>query len=178
MVGTAPSVSPGGVAVSWLNPEWVRTDAIVFLKFTAVGTPKPKARPRTVKNKHTGEIQTYTPDDTVSWEGNIGWQAKQALAALHQMHPGQFDVLPLANRLMIQLRFNIKRPQSLPKKVLYPMKSRPGDIDNLDKCVLDALQNVGVIRDDCQVTDLDSMKRFADQDHPEGVEIQITGWLS
>lgn len=177
MVGTAPQVSPGGVAASWLDPEFIRTDSLAFLKFTAVGTPKPKARPRTVRNKHTGFVMTYTPDETVSWEGAVEWQAKQALASMSVHNPDQYDCFPLAGRLMFNLRFNVKRPVSLPKNVVFPMKSRPGDIDNLAKSVLDALQNVGIIKDDCQVTDLSAVKRFADQDHPEGVEIELTGWL-
>lgn len=172
-----PFVSPGGIAAAWLRPEWVRTDSLVFLRFTAVGTPKPKARPRTVRNKDTGFVTTYTPDATVSWEGAIGWQAKQALAMLMLDHPGQFDVLPIKGRIMLSLRFNVKRPKSLPKKVEYPMSMRPGDLDNLEKSVLDALQNVGIIENDCTVTDLDSCKRFADHDHPEGVEIELTGWI-
>lgn len=177
MVGTASQVSAGGVAVSWLNPEWIRTDTLIFFKFTAVGTPKPKARPRTVRNKDTGFVTTYTPDETVSWEDTIAWQAKQALAAMMMEHPNEYDVLPVKGRIMMNIRFNVKRPKSLPKKVEYPMKARPGDIDNLDKCVLDALQKVGVIENDCTVTDMDSCKRFANENHPEGVEIELTGWI-
>lgn len=177
MGGAAPSVSPGGVAASWLNPEWIRTNSLIFFKFTAVGTPKPKARPRTVRNKETGFVTTYTPDATVSWEDTIAWQAKQALAAMMMDHPGEYDVLPIKGRVVVSLRFNVKRPVSLPKKVQYPMTSRPGDLDNLEKCVLDALQKVGVIENDKTVTDMDSCKRFADENHPEGVEIELTGWL-
>lgn len=177
MVGTAPQVSPGGVAATWLQPEWVRTDSLVFLRFTAVGTPKPKARPRVVRNKETGFVQTYTPDETVSWENAIGWQAKQVMSMLMLDFPGQIDMFPLTGRIMVNLRFNVKRPKTLPKKVEYPMKNRPGDIDNLDKAVLDALQSVGIIENDCTVTDLDSCKRFADDRHPEGVEIELTGWI-
>jgi len=177
MVGAAPSVSPGGVAASWLNPEWIRGDSVVFFKFTAVGTPKPKARPRTVRNKETGFVTTYTPDATVSWEDTIAWQAKQALAAMMVDHPGEYDVLPLKGRIMMNLRFNLKRPVSTPKKVEYPMSSHKGDLDNLEKSVLDALQKVGIIDDDKTVTDMDSRKRFADDNHPEGVEIELTGWI-
>lgn len=177
MVGAASQISASGVAASWLNPEWIRTDTLIFFKFTAVGTPKPKARPRTVRNKDTGFVHTFTPDATVSWEDTIAWQAKQALAAMMVDHPGEYDVLPLTGRIMVNLRFNVKRSASLPKKVQFPMKSRPGDLDNLEKSALDALQKVGVIQDDKTVTDLDSCKRFADQDHPEGVEIELTGWL-
>lgn len=188
MVRTSSPVAEGGqpdrapaasrtTGSDWLNPDWVRTDRLAFFKFTAVGTPKAKARPRVVRNKNTGLSQTYTPVQTVNWEGAIGWQAKQALTRMVIGHPGEFDVLPLAGRLVVGLRFNIGRPKSLPKSVEYPVKTRPGDLDNMAKAVLDALQAVGIIKDDCQVTDMDAVKRFADEDHPEGVEIQLTAWL-
>jgi len=176
MGGAAPQVSPGGVAASWLKPEWIRTNSLIFFKFTAVGTPKPKARARTVRDKN-GAIMTFTPDSTVNWEDTIAWQAKQALAAMMMDHPGEYDVLPIKGRIVVSLRFNVKRPASLPKKVQYPMTSRPGDLDNLEKCVLDALQKVGIIENDKTVTDMDSCKRFADAEHPEGVEIELTGWF-
>lgn len=52
-----------------------------------------------------------------------------------------------------------------------------GDVDNLVKCIFDALQNVRVIGDDKTVTDMTVSKRFADADHPEGVQVTLTGWL-
>lgn len=130
-----------------------------------------------MRNKETGFVTTFTPDQTVSWEDTIAWQAKQALASLAVYHPGEYDCLPFTGRIMVTLRFNVKRPKSLPKKVLYPLNTRPGDLDNLEKSVLDALQKVHVIENDSTVTDMDSCKRFADDQHPEGVEIQLTAWL-
>lgn len=124
-----------------------------------------------------GEVHTFTPDATVTWEQAVEWQAKQALAHLAVHHPGEYECLPLAGRLMFDLQFNIRRPASLPKKVQFPMNSRPGDIDNLAKSVLDALQNVQIIRDDRQVTDLIATKRFADAQNPEGVVVELTAWV-
>lgn len=161
---------------SWVTPQWSRAGSLAEFKFVALGTPKPKARPRTVRNVHTGFVQTYTPDATVSWEQAIAWQAKQALAWMEVNHPGEVGTyLPFSQRLMCDMQFNMARPKSLPKKVLYPRSG--GDIDNLAKSVLDALQNVNVIADDKTVTDISVTKRFATVEHPEGVEITLTGWL-
>lgn len=76
---------------------------------------------------------------------------------------------------MVDMRFNVKRSASTPKKILYPMKG--ADVDNLCKSVLDALQNVNCLQDDKTVTDISACKRFADVDHPEGVEVEMTVWL-
>lgn len=174
MGGEVSQVTAG----SWLRPEWINTGEVVVFSFTATGTPKPKQRPRTVRNKNTGFVQTFTPDTTVAWESAVAWQAKQALAWVEVNHPGEVGAcLPFAKRVMVRMRFNIARPKSLPKKEQYPLNARSGDVDNLAKSVLDALQNVNVLEDDKRVTDADCYKRFADAEHPEGVEVEITAWL-
>lgn len=180
MVGPLPSLaedSPAAGGNTWLKPEWCRIGSVVEFRFTALGTPAPKARPRTVRNKQTNQVSTYTPEATVNWEQAVAWQAKQALSALAVMHPGEYDCLPIKGRLVVDLQFHVKRAASLPKKVKYPMNSRPGDIDNLAKSVLDALQTVRIIEDDKTVTDLSCSKRFADDQNPEGVLITLTGWI-
>lgn len=162
------------VPAGYLQPTWFRAGNACSFGFTALGTPKPKARPRVVRNAKTGFTQTFTPDATVNWEQAIGWQVKQALAWIHINHPGELE-LPWTGRVMVDMRFNIKRPASTSKKVEYPMKG--ADIDNLVKCVLDGLQNVNVLSDDKIVTDINGYKRFADPDHPEGVEVELTVWM-
>lgn len=92
-------------------------------------------------------------------------------------YPGEMDVIPFSGRILADIRFNIVKPKSAPKSVLYPMKAQPGDIDNLAKSVLDALQLSGTIVDDKTVTDLIVAKRFVEPDHPEGVEVELTAWL-
>jgi Holliday junction resolvase RusA-like endonuclease len=157
------------------STQWSQLDSTVIFRFRVVGTPKPKARPRTVRNAKTGFVHTYTPETTVNWEQTIVWQVKQAIAQVQMDH--DISMLPLHGRIMADVRINIERPKSLPKSVQFPMKSRPGDIDNLAKSVLDALQIAGIIDDDKTVTDLSAYKRFADGDNPEGVEVELTAWL-
>lgn len=159
----------------WSRPTWYRRGAVTEFSFTALGTPKPKGRPRTVRNKHTGFVQTYTPDATVNWEQSIGWQARQALAWVDLNNTGDLaEVLPFQGRIIADVRFYLRKPKSTPRRVEYPLTG--GDVDNLVKSVLDALQNVQVIGDDKTVTDLAVCKRFADEQHPEGVHISLLGW--
>jgi Holliday junction resolvase RusA-like endonuclease len=160
---------------AWASPTWFRTDSVVSFSFSVLGTPKPKARPRTVRNRHTGYVQTFTPDVTVNWEQAIGWQVRQALASIELSHPGELaECLPFQGRILATMRFNLKKPKSAPRRVEYPFPG--GDVDNLAKSVLDALQNVQVIGDDKTVTDMSVVKRFADDEHPEGVQVEIVAW--
>lgn len=77
----------------------------------------------------------------------------------------------------MNLRFNLPKPVSAPKKVLYPYMSK-SDVDNLAKAVMDGLQNARIITNDNRVTDLSIQKRFVSEGHPMGVEIDITTLLS
>lgn len=174
--GTSPQLANS----PWLNPTWdiVETvnSRILSMSFVVVGTPKPKGRPRFVVNKNTGYTHTYTPEATVTWEGTIGWQAKQAMVWVDVSHPGEVaKFLPITGRISAVMRFNVVKPKSTPKSVEFPMKG--ADIDNYAKSVLDALQNVGLIKDDKTVTDLFAIKRWAEEGHPEGVEIDLTAWV-
>lgn len=171
MDGTTPPVLEGGPIAGWM-----RTERVVFFSFIVQGTPKPKARPRFRRTPNF--VQTYTPETTVNWEQTIVSQVKHQIATITAMiGPGQLDVLPFAGRIMADVRINSVRPKSASKSVEFPLKAQPGDVDNLAKSVLDALQLAGVIEDDKTVTDLTAYKRFADDEHPEGVEVELTAYL-
>lgn len=107
---------------------------------------------------------------------------KHQLALLAQVDDGQTLALPFQERVVMFLRFNLQKPKSYPSTVTMPVHSRK-DVDNLAKAVLDALQvprkeddtGAGVLANDNIVTDLLTCKRYADADHPVGVEIDLTG---
>lgn len=75
-------------------------------------------------------------------------------------------------RGLITLRFNMKKPASYPKRIVDHTK-RP-DFDNLAKAVVDALVQGRILKDDGLITDATIQKRYADDEHPEGVEIDLT----
>ncbi|HET6914994.1 MAG TPA: RusA family crossover junction endodeoxyribonuclease [Acidimicrobiales bacterium] len=166
MDGTASPVSQGVF--------YRELDGTAILRFNVYGTPKPKARPRVVRNPKTNFVHTYTPATTVNWEQTIVWHAKQYMAALSVEDPEAALRMPYTGRIMADVRFNVVKPKSAPKSVHFPMKAQPGDVDNLAKSVLDALQIAGVIQDDKTVTDLSTAKRFVSEGHDEGVEIELT----
>lgn len=145
--------------------------AVLTISFTVLGEPKPKARPRIARNPKTGFTHAYTPDSTMSWEQAVGWQCKQAISSL--LKDGSLKTLPFPweGRVGVMLRFNLRRPKSLPKRVLFPQSG--GDVDNLAKSFLDAAQNVNIIKDDRIVTDLFCIKRFADAEHPQGAQVRF-----
>jgi len=76
----------------------------------------------------------------------------------------------LTGAVEVRLIFYLPRPKSAPKRVLFPEHKPDGD--KLQRAVWDALTNI-VIRDDAQIVDGMVSKRFADAEHPVGVE----GWV-
>ncbi len=149
------------------------------LQLFVSGKPVPKGRPRgrAVTPKGGGKpwIQFYTDEGTVTWEAWVAHRVVEQVTHLEVL--GDSDLrLPFAGRVLVSLRFNFERPKSTPKSVLYPVKNRT-DVDNLAKAVLDALQNARVLVNDNIVTDLTVIKRYADDAHPEGVEIDITALM-
>jgi Holliday junction resolvase RusA-like endonuclease len=154
------------------QPVFSCAQGVTTLRVVVWGEPKPKARPRITRNAKTGFVHAYTPDSTLSWEQSVSWQVKQALTQVEVDFPGVLTTLPWTGRTLVSMRFNVRRPTSTPKKVKYPMKG--ADIDNMAKAILDACQNVALLKDDKIVTDLFAVKRFEEPGHPMGVEIEFT----
>ena len=75
----------------------------------------------------------------------------------------------LEGPLEAQMIFYLKRPKSLPKKVVYHIK-KP-DSDNFAKCI-DALEGI-VFKNDSQIWKLEIAKRYADELFPPGIMITI-----
>lgn len=124
------------------------------------------------KNGKAPWVQFYGQDETKKWEEQVGWHA------LHQLRSIKLDAdedftLPIQGcRIIAQLRFNFDKPKSYPKSVVHHVR-RP-DLDNLSKALLDGLVVARVLEDDGFVTDLTQLKRYADAEHPAGVEVELT----
>lgn len=116
--------------------------------------------------------QLYTPAKTAAWEEHV---AKEALAQLRGVEvEGDKDfTLPIRDcRVLATVRFNLRKPVSYPKSVVHAVK-KP-DLDNLVKAIWDGLVNAQVLEDDNCITDTLMMKRYADAEHPPGVEVELT----
>ena len=126
-----------------------------MITFVVYGTAVPKQRPR------MGGRRAYTPKKTKDYECRVR-------AAFSDAYHGEIPVYKenVPVRAVIEVIQAI--PQSWSKKKreaalankLAPT-SRNGDLDNIAKSILDAL-NECVYHDDCQVTTLTISKRYGE----------------
>lgn len=134
-----------------------------------VAKERPKARVIPGKKPFA---QFYTPPKTRLWEEHVGQHALMQLRGVEVDGDEDFT-LPISDaRIIAKLRFNLKKPAGYPKSVVHVTK-KP-DLDNLVKAILDGIVTAGVIEDDNCITDLVTMKRYADDEHPHGVEVELT----
>ena len=126
------------------------------VKFTVLGTPQGKGRPRFTKVGNF--VKAYTPDSTVSYENLIKLEYRR------QCRDYRFpEEIPLDVRIMayydIPKSASKKKRQEMISHQLRPMK-KP-DNDNIIKCVLDALNQIAY-KDDVQVADCQIRKFYSE----------------
>jgi Holliday junction resolvase RusA-like endonuclease len=78
---------------------------------------------------------------------------------------------PLLGPLKVQVTFYLERPKSTVRD--YP--NNAPDVDKLLRGVFDSLQIAEVIMNDGQIVDVDACKLWADENHPPGAVIDISG---
>ena len=164
---SVPLAHSGGSAPREFRPSVLRVGSVYVVSFFISGKPVAKQRPRTTKTGHT-----YTPENTRTWESHVGWELREQMTHISFQQGVQLP--KFEGRVVVDMRFNFVRPKSTPKKVVHKLK-KP-DYDNLAKSITDSLQNVGFYKDDALITDCMMRKRFADDEHPEGVELELTCW--
>lgn len=121
--------------------------------FTIPGKPQGKARARTVRNKYTGKVHSFTPEKTQSYEDLIRWCFKDAGGVY--MQDKMLDVYITA-WFPIPKSFTKAKRQEIYSSRLFPT-TKP-DCDNIIKVVLDALNGIAY-EDDKQVVSL-TFKKF------------------
>lgn len=128
------------------------------LSFFVSGEPKAQPRARAIGGK--GKPIIYNPKTASLWKDMIYLEAKSRTFKT-------FGVFPLADPVCINTTFYLTS-----KKRGRWHHSKP-DRDNLDKAVLDALVNAGILFDDRYVADGTIKKLHADALHPPGAAIEI-----
>lgn len=128
-----------------------------MVKFTVPGEPKGKARARTVRGRG-GQTFSYTPEGTVLYENLIKTCYLQDAGAMI-FNDGQPLKVTILAFYPVPKSYSKKKKQQMLKDELFPTK-KP-DIDNIAKCVLDALNKVAY-RDDTQVVELRMEKHYAE----------------
>ena len=157
-----PGIFAAGSVVSL--QLFVPGDPIAQSRPRARVIPGPKPRPQIYEDRQSAEYK-----DLVAQV--VRYQALKTPVV--EVGAGGDFLLPFADvRCLIKLRFNMAKPISYPKRVVDHTK-RP-DFDNLAKGVVDGIVRAGILKDDGCITDATVQKRYADDDHPVGVEIDLT----
>lgn len=147
-----------------LDPIPARGAADECRRFIIPGDPVGKGRPRFTSPK-VGRPRAYTPPRTARWEG-------MAAAVLQQ----EWNQSALDEPVVVDVVAVFQRPRRLDGRNKptgrVPHTIKP-DKDNVEKAVLDALKNAGVLRDDCRAYDGRSAKFYAAAGEVPHVEVTL-----
>lgn len=126
------------------------------IKFTILGEPQGKGRPRFQK---AGQyVRTYTPDKTVAYENLVKLEYRRQCGDYKFEKEQQLDVRIAAYYSIPKSASKKKRSQMLANE-LRPTK-KP-DVDNVVKVVLDSLNQIAY-HDDVQVVDCQLRKFYGE----------------
>jgi Holliday junction resolvase RusA-like endonuclease len=138
-----------------LNPVSPVVRVLRQVKFFVIGQPVPKSRPRVVtKGKRRF---AYTPKRVKEWENHIKEKAEKHFER------------PYDGPVVVSIVFLMPRPKS--RRLDYWVSTTP-DLDNLEKSVLDAMNEVAYT-DDRLVVVKSSSKRYVQGEEP-GVRVVVT----
>ena len=126
------------------------------IRFTVPGKPQGKARARTVRNKYTGKVHSFTPEKTQSYEDLIRWCFRDADG---EYIGNKMIDLYVAAYFPIPKSFSKAKRQAIIDVLLFPT-TKP-DCDNILKVVLDALNGVAY-HDDKQVVSVKCDKFYTE----------------
>ena len=112
-------------------------------KFTVPGKGVAKERPRFNSSSKT----TYTPERTQGFEAEVAWRCREAMK--------KADAKKTKEPVCVEVTIYRKRKS----KEGYGRPMDGGDVDNIAKSILDAMNKIAY-DDDKQVTTLTTMKRF------------------
>lgn len=125
-----------------------------MIKFTILGEPQGKGRPRFQK---AGQyVRTYTPDKTVAYENLVKVEYRRQCGDYMFEKGRQLDVRIAAYYSIPKSTSKKKQAQMLANEI-RPMK-KP-DMDNVAKVILDSLNQVAY-HDDVQVVDCQLRKFY------------------
>ena len=127
------------------------------VKFTVLGEPQGKGRPRVVKRGNF--VHTYTPDETVSYENLIKTEYRRQCGNVFFPQKTPVEVRIIAYYGIPQSTSKKRRQEMLDHKI-RPVKKV--DVDNLVKCYMDACNGVAFY-DDVQVVDLQVRKFYSER---------------
>ena len=127
------------------------------IKFTVLGEPQGKGRPRFSNVK--GRMITRTPDKTVLYENLIVTEYRRQTGSVKFPDDAILDMRVMAYYTIPASASNRKKQLMLEGKIRPAKKP---DMDNIIKAVADSLNNVAY-RDDAQIADCQLRKFYSNQ---------------
>lgn len=127
------------------------------IKFTVLGEPQGKGRPRFANIK--GKVITRTPDQTVLYENLIATEYRRQIGSTKFPDNEMVDMRIMAY-FTIPTSASKKKKKQMEDGELRPAK-KP-DMDNIIKVVADSLNQVAY-RDDAQIVDCQIRKYYSQQ---------------
>lgn len=128
------------------------------------GEPKGQPRPRAFAIG--GKARMYDPGTAEGWKARVAAAVAEARGS----------VPPIEGPVGISVVFLMPRPKYLLKRTSPTGRvahtGKP-DADNMLKAVMDALTQIGVWRDDAQITDSTIVKRYTAINEQPGAEIVL-----
>ena len=121
------------------------------------GMPRPKARAFTSGGRTFAQV--YNPKSADGWKGDVRYWAREHVPAT-----------PIITLVRVRLEFNFTRPKchygtgknaSTLKPAAPTCHTSKPDFDNVAKAALDALVNVGMLKDDSLVAEATIVKRYS-----------------
>lgn len=126
-----------------------------------LGLPVTQGSHSAFVNKATGRARIVEGGSTAARQRHRSW--REAVRAEAQDAVEGDGRYPLTGAVVMRISFGLPKPQSAPKrKRTWPTKKRSGDIDKLERAVLDACDGV-LYCDDAQVVELHARKDWATQ---------------
>ena len=126
------------------------------VRFDVIGDPVPKARARVVRKG--GRTWSYTPKKVTKWEDKVKEEAEK-----------HFPV-PISGPVALTIGFYLSRPKSRKKENYVPVTP---DLDNLEKAILDGLNEVAY-EDDKLVVVKSAAKFYVRYGQDPHVDITVT----
>ena len=122
------------------------------VKFTVLGEPRGKQRPRMTRNGHT-----YTPAETVQYENLVRMEYRRQCGDYRFPDDAALDMRIMAYYAIPKSASKKKRQEMLAHRI-RPLKKV--DCDNAVKIVADSLNNIAY-RDDVQIVDCQIRKFYS-----------------
>lgn len=108
--------------------------------------------------------------NAASRSSHAAWRQAVATAARDHLS-AQPWCAPFDEPCVVHVTFLLPRPKSIPKKRRHP--DRKPDLDKLNRSVLDALVDGGLLADDARVVELNARKAYAVDGEPTGCRVTI-----